>query len=420
MKRKYALFILSIIQLVIQLVIISGGLFAAEDYQELYGRQIEAIEVSGNTRTNDNAVLRIGGVGTSTEFTRDTQSRIENNLTKSGLFASAIVQAEPLVNGSVKIRIEVKEKWTLLPLPVFFTDGESVMGGLVVIESNLAGTAKQLISGVMGGTDGLSGFAVYVDPAVLQSSWRLTLSGGAGTEKQEVDTPDGSLAYVIKGEALSGSFGLGYKFTDALEIGGRIRFQQYLVDSVEGGISLPDGTYTEQQIGLQARFDKTIPYGSLLSGTLSSLEGSYLFKSGEFTQKGMLSLYIPTIASQRLRLLVAGGRGEKPFYLEETVSGRDGFRTLPFGKAVADEYISVSGGYDLPVLEKNWGALVLTGFYELGWYSSTFAGSHDFQGPGGGFRVYLRKVAVPALGLDLAYNLNSRALVFSVAVGMRM
>ncbi len=396
-----------------------GVTLPAEGSDTIYGLRISEIEISGNTRTREGAILRIGSVNPGEILEPGTITRLEDNLIKSGLFARSSVGVEALPDRTVKLSIEVEEKWTLLPIPVFFTDGDSIMGGVVVIESNLAGTAKNLISGVMGGTDGLSVFAVYVDPAVLQSSWKITLSGAAGTQEEEIDTPDGEFAYLIQGESLSASFGLGYAFGESLEIGSRVRFQEYIADTVEG-IALPADTYLEQQFGLQGRWDTTRPYGALLKGIDVSLEGALLFQSSEYTAKGKAEYFVPTIAGQRLRLLLQGGYGEKPFYLEDPVSGQDGFRTLPFGKATADDYVSISTGYDVPVLERGWGALVLTGFYELGWYSASYIGSHLFQGPGGGFRIYLRKVAVPALGLDLAYNLESDALVFSVALGMRM
>ncbi|MGC9313326.1 MAG: POTRA domain-containing protein [Sediminispirochaetaceae bacterium] len=416
MKKIHPL-ILSVLMI---LLLLSGlGPLFAETSAEVYGLRIGEIEISGNTRTRDRTILRIGRVETGEILGPGTITRLEDNLIKSGLFARSSVGVEALPDRTVRLAIEVEEKWTLLPIPVFFSDGDSIMGGVVVIESNLAGTAKQLISGVMGGTDGLSGFAVYVDPAVRQSSWKITVSGGAGTQEEEIDTPDGEFAYLIQGESLSASFGLGYAFDERLEIGGRVRIQDYIADTIEG-ISLPADTYLEQQFSLQGRWDTTRPYGALLRGIDVLLESGILFQSAEVIHRGTAAWFVPTAAGQRLRLLLQGGYGEKPFYLEDPVSGRDGFRTLPFGKATADDYISVSAGYDVPVLERSWGALVLTGFYELGWYSASYVGSHLFQGPGGGFRVYLQKVAVPALGLDLAYNLESDALVFSVALGMRM
>lgn len=416
MKKIHPLILL----VLITLLLLSGlePLFA-ETSDDIYGLRIGEIEISGNTRTRDRTILRIGRVETGEILAPGTITRLEDNLVKSGLFARSTVEVEAMPDRTVRLAIEVEEKWTLLPIPVFFSDGDSIMGGVVVIESNLAGTAKQLISGVMGGTDGLSGFAVYVDPALLQSSWKITVSGGAGTQEEEIDTPEGDFAYLIQGESLSASFGLGYAFDERLEIGGRVRVQDYIADTIDG-ISLPADTYLEQQVGLLGRWDTTRPYGALLRGFDLNLESAFLFQSAEVIHRGTAAWFAPTIVGQRLRLLLQGGYGEKPFYLEDPVSGRDGFRTLPFGKATADDYFSVSAGYDVPVLEQSWGALVLTGFYELGWYSASYVGSYLFQGPGGGFRVYLQKVAVPALGLDMAYNLESDALVFSVALGMRM
>ncbi len=406
------------------LMLVGPAVFSFEEVDsieltQVYGREIGEINIVGNTRTKEKTILRLSQIEEGMDFTDSTTEMIERKLKKSGLFAEQTVRVGTLPDGSVSVAIEVEEKWSLIPLPVFFTDGESLMGGFVVIETNLAGTAKQVISGVMGGTDGLSGFAVYVDPALFQSPWGLSVSASAGVEEQEVDRPDGSLAYLIDGEKVGASFGIGYNFYNNLQLEGKIRADEYFVES-DGGIDLSSEKTSEQQVGIRGRYDATIPYGSLLKGPLAAFETAYLFQTESFTLKGSFEMNIPTFKGQRGRILVKGGYGEKPFYQEDSVSGLDGFRTLPFGKTFADDYWSVSAGYDIPVLQQNWGALALTAFYERGWYASSLSGDYDFHGPGGGFRVYLKRIAVPALGLDIAYNLDTDQTVFSVAVGMRM
>ena len=394
---------------------------------QFYGRRICEIEVRGNDRSRDATVQRIADIETGTLLSEAAVAQARINLKKSGLFAEVDIKAAADAD-QVRLILAVEDKWTLIPAPFFSSDGDSLMGGLILIESNLLGTGKQLISGAMGGSDGLSGFAVFADPALLGSNWRLSLSANGGVGSEEIATPDGETALAFDSNSYGGSFGLGYRFSSRFEAGLRARVEQQELGNISGpaaaGFSASQLTdeigEVQQQLGLQARYDATVPYGSLLQGFETAAHATYSLVQDSAAIDVQASHNLPTIAGQRLRLLAAGGYGERLVIGEEPVSGRDGFRTLPFGKATADDYWSVALAYDVPVLSQGWGAMVISSFYEQGWYRSSAVGQFDFYGPGAGFRVYLRKLAIPALGVDVAYNLQSGRTVFSVAVGMQM
>jgi hypothetical protein len=92
----------------------------------------------------------------------------------------------------------------------------------------------------------------------------------------------------------------------------------------------------------------------------------------------------------------------------------------PYNAVTADRWGSGAVLYDLPVLSGGWGALVISHYWEAGAYTNDEVDPRLFWGPGGGFRVYLRQVAIPALGLDLAYNVPDGGLVFSFTLGAQM
>ncbi len=406
------------------------------DPAQFYGRRICEIEVRGNSRSLDSTVQRISDIETGALLSEGAVDQARINLKKSGLFAEVDIKAAAcrpeagaaVDTDAVRLILEVEDKWTLIPVPFFSSDGDSVMGGLVVIESNLLGTGKQLISGAMGGTEGLSGFVVFADPAFLRSNWQLSLSASGGVGSEEIATPDGETALEFDNNSYGGSFGLGYRFTNRFEAGFRARVELHELDAISGSAAtgLSDAQLndeigeSQQQLGLQARYDPTVPYGSLLKGFETSARATYSLVQDAPSIDAQLSYNLPTTAGQRLRLLAAAGYGQRSLISEEPVSGRDGFRTLPFGKATADDYWSTALAYDVPVLTQGWGAMVISSFYEHGWYRSSAVGDFDFYGPGAGFRIYLRRIAIPALGVDVAYNLRSDRTVFSVAVGMRM
>ena len=81
---------------------------------------------------------------------------------------------------------------------------------------------------------------------------------------------------------------------------------------------------------------------------------------------------------------------------------------------------SVAAYYDYPFLNQRWGALVLSHFWEYGVYAGDAVDPQRFFGPGGSFRVFIRQVAIPALGLNIGYNLQTRRPAVSFTIGAQM
>lgn len=109
-----------------------------------------------------------------------------------------------------------------------------------------------------------------------------------------------------------------------------------------------------------------------------------------------------------------------PAIAEFSTSDRDGYRTLPYQATTADTWGSAAIAYDLPIFKTSWGTGVISHYWEAGMYATEIIEAQPFFGPGASFRIYLKKVAIPAMGIDIAYNMIDPAWVFSLTVGMRM
>ena len=48
------------------------------------------------------------------------------------------------------------------------------------------------------------------------------------------------------------------------------------------------------------------------------------------------------------------------------------------------------------------------------------SGKVAFVQPGAGFRLFVRKLALPAVGLDITYSLEERSLWTAVSLGLKM
>ena len=390
---------------------------------------VASIRIEGLQRTRESVIMNLIDIRPGDPVTEGLESEVEARLLKSGLFADVEVSVienntenpDAFAPVSADLRIVVDEKWTLVPIPFFNTDGDDFSGGLILLESNLLGWNKQLISAGFGGTAGFSGFLLYIDPSLAGSPWSLSLSIGSGSAETETQRPDGELVRKVSLTQQSASFGIGYRLTRETRVRARLAAAAWQIDEFTPGLDgkeIEDGGYLEPEVEL--RYDATRPLDVLLVGPEAEIRARALSQEGGLEVSGRASLGLALFQTHRLRLIGSGGYGEMPPLAETPISGRDGYRTLPYQATRADRWSSAAAFYDLPLLSAGWGALVLSHYWEAGLYDTEIIDPRPFYGPGGGFRVYVRQIAIPALGLDVAYNIADPAWVFSFTVGMRM
>jgi hypothetical protein len=389
---------------------------------------VETIRVEGLGKTKESIVLDIVAVEVGDTITPDEVQRIEDDLVKSGLFAAVTVEAFRPANAptmpasdSIDLRIEVDEKWTLVPIPFFSSGGDGFSGGLILLESNLFGRNKQLVSAGFAGTAGASGFFLYSDPSVFRSQFSTSLSAAIGTDDVETVRPDGEEIRSYSVDSQTAGFGVGYRLTPQLQVRTRLGVARWSIDDFDAGLDddeIEDGSYLEPQVTLG--YERTRPIDVLLVGPTASVDARWVTLEQGWEVSGRASIGVPLFQTHRVRVMTSGGYGSMPAIAESPISARDGFRTLPYQQTLADRWVSGAVFYDLPVVSADWGAFVLSHYWEGGGYDTDVIEPQGFFGPGGGFRVYIRQVAIPAVGLDIAYNIIDPAWVFSFTVGARM
>ncbi len=351
----------------------------------------------------------------------DVVQRAEDRLVKSDLFVSVSITTEPVSPDVVDLRVTVDEKWTLVPIPFFSSGGDGFNGGFLLIESNLFGRNKQLISAGFGGTDGFNGFFLFADPSVFGSPWSGSVSASAGQSEVETLRPDGARIRQYSVDRQSVGLGIGYGFTPDLRIRTRLGVGNNTISDFRAGLdeTEPDSsTFLEPEISVG--YDGTRPVDVLLVGIQASGRAGWTAPDSGWIIEGDISWGVPLFETHRLRLIGSVGYGDLPVLSETPISARDGFRTLPYQATRADRWSGAAVLYDFPVISADWGAFVLSHYWEAGVFDTEILDPTPYYGPGGGFRVYIRQVAIPAVGLDVAYNMADPAWVFSFTVGARM
>jgi hypothetical protein len=99
------------------------------------------------------------------------------------------------------------------------------------------------------------------------------------------------------------------------------------------------------------------------------------------------------------------------------LGGTDGSRVLPSGDVAAKSFTNALLSFEPVILNPSWGIFTLPIYYEAGIYTPLDSEYEVWHGPGVGFRFYVDKVAIPALGADFTWDLERGLFKVAVSVG---
>jgi hypothetical protein len=387
---------------------------------------LKEINIQGLTKTRESTVLSLAGLRIGQEVSEASLDQVRQNLLEPGIFRSTMdISLVDEGDGTGTVTLVLEDRWTFIPLPVGFVSSDSWMAGAVFIESNLLGLNQAVVAGVFAAPDKVFGFSAWNNPRFLGSAYRLSLGGSFFLGDKEYVGADGETVLAgLNAQEASLSVGVGRSYPGGIawraDTGGQYSAAREgtgaLLESAEVdqfflksavGLSWEDIRYTGLFTqGPSARTE--LQYLKELAGPDSQITLSgrafhnFLFPRDVLLRFAATAAYSPKLL--RFRPLETGGM--------------EGSRAYSSGDLAARSYLNGAATLELPLYRPGWGSLTLPVFYEGGRVNPAFDGETVvYHGPGFGLRLYLDKVAIPALGADFVWDLENRRFKVNVALG---
>ncbi|MFQ3620862.1 MAG: hypothetical protein SNJ78_07945 [Spirochaetales bacterium] len=386
---------------------------------------VEEVKIKGLGKTKPSVLKPYTDPLIGKPFTPLVREQLIQNLRSLGIFHSIQAYSYPNGNGGSVLQIEVKEKWTLVPIPLGgASSGGSFYGGLLLFESNLLGYNKKFFGGAILSESAWKVMTGYIDPRLFQSDTVLFLGFNGSVDQLQYRTVSGDLIRRYEKTSFDVISEVAFPLLGKLSLGlGMLFYEQQVDPSYEGAFNSPSsGRYLSPTLGL--RYQNSYYGPILVYGTFGNVRYEQGWEIGKDTFYGRASISLqafqPVGENHRFGwLLQAQAMPEGPSVLFRKVSGRF-LKTLP-ENLYSDTILSSQLVAEAVPFTFSWGAPTLVLFYETGGFrqeeSSSFLWTH---GPGAGFRIYLSKVAVPAFGFDFAYSVYTGQFYGFVNVGLQM
>lgn len=381
---------------VFAVLFILSGIFVFSQEEE---KVIRSITISGLKRTRESVIYNILEVEEGDKFSLFNEEVFKQDILKTGILKPGKIIYHENEN-YIDIIIEIQEKWTLLPIPIVSISGASQSYRFVIMEQNFLGLRKMLFINTGYSTqDGLTGGIMYRDIDILPNDLYLFVSGFFNNNRDKF--------YVHT----LGNIGIG-KEIDKFGLSSFLKYDHFLFDSSDQNQFISNSliiTYKD------IYYTSTMQTGTSLSLTLTpgwDIHESTMYvnlnSSISYRKKILKKLYLSgRLSSQHF---------DSPILLERSWGGSDNSRTLI--PVICDQYIGGSALLEYTFLNLGWGVISSYIQYELGGYQHNSDNWSMYTGPGAGLRLYLKKIAIPAVGLDVAYNTLNNKFLFTFAMGM--
>jgi hypothetical protein len=336
-----------------------------------------------------------------------------------GVLEPSLVELIPGENGT-ELRVTVEEKWSILPLPMASFGSGGTSFGLFLIDTNAFGLRDQMAVGGMFGSAGWMAAAMYNNTPDRKGrpGWNTAFMYSR-QEKEDTNRDEIVLRrYTV--DMLHFSLGLYYPFTEHFTASSGISFTDVSPKNDASAFNSPGegAMLIGFSPGVSLRYSDWD--GFLLSQQSLSLEYTYglAISGSSFHTVEFQGVYEKSLVPG-FRLNLNTGAVWKPGAgpLFEDSPQQVEIDILPQQFSAA-HYVGFSAGLEKHLVKFRQGTLTVLASWQAVFSQGPLSGYEFDHGPSGGVRLYLSRLAIPALGAGMAYNMNSGLSQFTFSVGM--
>ena len=216
--------------------------------------RVVTIEIEGARRTRRETVLTLARVREGDPWREGLAEEARQELANAGIFYDISVTPEP-ADGGVRLRIALREKWSLIAFPlVTVKDGETTWGATAV-ESNLLGTGSKLIATLAVREGAPGGRLLYIDPHLGGPLWQLFGALAYLDERRAVWDADGETGTYRQRNG-GGTAALGYRFGRRTSVSAGLHVMDFNFSEPEGDAA-PPADAGERALVLMLRHEGT-------------------------------------------------------------------------------------------------------------------------------------------------------------------
>ncbi len=356
--------------------------------------------------------------------------KIETALQTEGIFDNIQVGFSQTERGAC-LEISVSEKITFIPLPFATYSSGGFMAGLMVMDTNAFGVKDSFVFGGFASATTFTGMALFKKPAG-EKSFGYSVMGSFSKNAPEIKNTDDDILLEYKDIGGSASFSLSRKIAEKQEVKASVSisgnsadekasFPSSLVESAFfGSFSL---SWSISENDYNGWFLSTIGAGISVEQTVRFYTDAS--ESERFSRGASLYAHFQKpFLFDRFRVQAQGaGFWGKHTPLSRFQGGGSARVSLLPSAFKTERIFGGQAGFECALFRFSFGTFTAYADYQIVFaddFTSENAGEKLVfsHGPEAGARLYLSKIAFPALAFGICRNITKEYYQYSFAVGI--
>jgi hypothetical protein len=395
----------------------------AQNDDNTEGDRITGLSISGLKRTRlstaERSLRKFIGVEADKLDTNEVLAAIIN----TGILEPLSVEIQGAEPGEQILAVTVQEKWSIFPLPIFMAGTGGISVGGVIFDANAFGLNDKLfLTGIYSSGSWLvAGGYMHSPPGGRIPGWRA-MASFSRENRQDRNQRDQVLRHFDL-DAIAIRAGLSSQLLENSDLFTASAFATYewkILKNPERALNGPDRDLRMFSAGTELSLNKNSWDGYFLSQEGASVQYTFnVFQDGSYFQ----SLRFRGVWEKSL---IPGFR----FNLQTGLVFEPGvpilFESSPFAAQVAilprgftaRNYAGVSAGLEKHLFRITYGTFSVSAAYQAVYSQGSILGASLDHGVTGMVSFYLRRLAIPAVGVGFAYNVKEHFFQGSFSMGM--
>ena len=375
---------------------------------------IHEIEVTGLKRTKEDYIQKLLNKYVNQPVSDINTNDVVTDLQATGIFSSISVVIDEKDINQFYLYIEVEEKLTLTPIPLFAYYDDSFMGGGVVIDSNAFGQNDNLIIGGLLTSESYIFLGSYSRRPVDSEHAGITVFSNVFSGTSYVEDEKGNTLREFDRLSLTSGLNISKKLTDIFSINPGLSYS-YNDLNIDGYNSLHDIIFN-----LDTRFIDNKWNGWFLLNNILDINFCYSIASegDPLLSAALKGRYDYSLYKGEMRFIsnIAAYSAENSKLYQLKTSGEVGISIMP-SNFKSEQMLGFSEEVEMGLFQRSFGTFSLYSNYQ-GIFSKNIVDDTFFQqGISLGGRLYLIKIALPALSAGSSFNITENKWYTTVSLG---
>ena len=365
---------------------------------------------------------------------------LETELQGEGIFETISIQfSDSNSANETSLEIDVTEKITFIPLPFMMYSSSGIIAGAMVMDTNAFGVKDTLMLGGFYASTSITGMGMFAIPAIERVHPGMQIFTSVSKNYPKVKDIHDEKVLEFDNFAIDSTMSVFNKLGRFNTLGLAFAFKYLKNDSEDSFDSI--GSATIASAGLTYSISMSDWNGFFMSThsmNITSMFSKYFGTEDEseltsVSQTHSLSCSVQQpVFSPKVRFC-AGLSGAftkaldgKSAHIAEAKKRASAGVTILSGDFKTDAIFGGTLGFEAALLTFKFGLISAFANYEFVWADdfsekisfSNFRDLHFCQGPSAGMRLYLSKIALPALSMAISYNASERYWQYAFSVGM--